>query len=235
MKVFASCSTYVLGCLEGPQRATQLVTNAVAKPYESQVLLAVHALRELRALADPLLLSIDGGSSHLAKSRSRQFASALDSDADVWVTIDDDVDATRETLAWMLNVVEAKYPCICIVPCPLRTDPGIVNVEFSPLYAIRALPNAGKSRICLRGGFGLVAMNRPAMNEVSRVAPSWKDDRDGGKLKPAAFLEMLKEDGRWLGEDLAFFERVPSTVQVEALVTGEVLHAGFKLDLSLLQ
>lgn len=237
MKVFASCSSYVLGSLMGPARACELITQAVADQKLRPPCFAVRALRDLTSIAD-VTLRVDGGASHLAKARSRHFYDALMSDCEVWLSIDDDVSATRETLAWLLDAVTGATPRVCIAPCLLRSahseKTGVVNVDWSPVMFGRSLANGGGTRRATAGGFGLVAMNRAAMHEASKVCPTWRDPVDAN-VKPAPFLELLTDAGEWVGEDVAFFRRLPRAVEVEALTSGETTHAGHSLALEALR
>jgi hypothetical protein len=43
--------------------------------------------------------------------------------------------------------------------------------------------------------------------------------------------EIFEPDGSWHGADFSLFERVPAGVVVEALQTGETMHASYGLDL----
>lgn len=232
--VYASCSSYVLGCLYGPARAAELVNEAVAHPAKKPPIFAVTALRALTKLAD-VTLRVDTGATHIGKSRSRHFYAALQSECDVWLTIDDDVSASPETVAWLIACVDIHTPCVCIAPYIQRGGQAdVASVEFSPVYYERTLlPAGGSARRALRGGFGLVAMNRAAMKAIATASPSFRDD--DGQTKPAAFLEILTEHGKWLGEDLSFFARVPREVEVMALTTGKTIHAGHELALDVLK
>lgn len=232
MNIFASCSSYVLGSLFGPVRACEMITEAVKHPSRPPPCFAVKALHALTHLGD-VTLRIDGGGSHIGKSRSRHLYDAIQSKADVWVTIDDDVSATRETLAWMLTAVEDSEARVCIAPCMLRGT-GEVNVEWSPVYYERTLLPGGSARRAIAGGFGLVAMNRKAMLAAAIASPMWEDPHDG-KMKPAAFLESLDDNHSWVGEDIAFFRRLPRTVEVLALTSGKTIHAGHELALDALK
>lgn len=230
--VYASCSSYVLGSLFGPPKACELINEAVQHPAKKPPIFAVKALHALTRLAD-VTLAVDGGASHIGKSRSRHFHAALQSECEVWLTIDDDVSATPETMAWLLACVDVRTPCVCVAPCIMRGD-GTVNVEWSPIYFERTLfPAGGSARRIIRGGFGLVAMNRAAMLEVAKASPSWKDPHDG-HMKPAPFLESLDERGEWYGEDTSFFNRLPREVERMALTSGKTLHHGYELALDLL-
>ena len=246
MKVFASMSCYALGWAIGPQMATQVVTKAITTKTPDQDnpanLLGALTIRTLRDRAD-VQLRIDTGASHLAKSRSRHFAAALESDCDAWVTVDDDVAVDPEAVATLLACVSiVETPRLVLVPCPLRGDPGRVNVEFTTLHVVNPIAlmaiggeGTGFLRRAVRGGFGCVAMNRAAMVAVDKASPRFRDV--DGKSKPAAFAEILEgadakgAPGKWHGEDLSFFERVPESVERWAVVCGLVRHAEFQLEL----
>lgn len=248
--VFASCSAYALGCIAGPRQAVQMITDAVqAKSWDLTVgpVLAVGTLRELLEMT-PVALRVDGGATHIGKSRSRHLSEALRSKADTWLTVDDDVLADGEAVGTVLAAVDSESePRVCIAPYLLRGKPDVVGVEWSEVNVTRAVhfegEQVGRVRTAKRGGFGLVAMNRLAMEAAADVSPWFRDD--DGRAKPAAFLEVMqptagdsagtKPLGRWLGEDLAFFERLPSNVLVEAAVSGTVQHGELELELSQLE
>lgn len=235
MNVFASCSSYSLGQLFGVKEACALITQAIQDETKKLPCFAVATLRELVKLAE-VTLRVDGGASHIGKSRSRHFHEAFESGADVWLSIDDDVSATRETLEAMLTAVNEPGARIVLAPCQLRGQLK-VNVNFADIVLERRLPGGGTLRNARSGGFGLVAVNRAAMGLVANASPTWKDPADG-KTKPAPFLEVLEVDGTWLGEDLAFFRRVPTGpkgVTIEAVTSGTTNHAGYELTLEVLQ
>lgn len=224
-------SSYVVGRLLGAQQAEQLITQAIVKgasPEDAPVpaCLSMHVLAELFDVA----LRVDGGATCIAKSRSRHLAAALESERDVWVSIDDDVTASPQTLAWLVEAVACAEPRVCVAPYLLRGVAGVASVEWSPVYVDRRLSRGGLARRAKRAGFGLVAMNRAAMQAAALGAPTFVDD--DGRRHSAAFLELLTDSGQWLGEDLAFFHRLAPGVIVEGLVTGETWHCGARLDLA---
>lgn len=232
IRVFASCSSYVLGQLFGPEKASQLVNEAVKHPSKKPPCFAVKALHALTHLAD-VTFAFDGGASHIGKSRTRHFWNALQSSCDVWLTIDDDVSATRETLAWLLAAVDRESPTVCVAPCLLRNGDAI-NIQWSPIYYETTLaPPGGSARRIITAGFGLVAMNRAAMHAAAKGSPSFRDL--DGHMKPAPFLESITESGEWRGEDVSFFHRLPREVERLALTSGKTLHAGHELPLEVLQ
>lgn len=229
--VYATISSYVLGKLVGAKPAEAFITEAVAKgtlPDDAPVPAtpSLHVLAEMYDVA----LRVDGGATCIARARSRHLAAALESKRDVWVTMDDDVAATPSTLHWLVEAVEGPEPRICFAPYLLRNAAGVACVEWTSVYMDRKLSGGGLARRARRGGFGLVAMNRAAMQAAALGAPQYIDD--DGTRRPAPFLELITDQGSWLGEDLAFFHRLAPGVLVEALVTGETWHAGAPLDLT---
>lgn len=247
--IYVTVSTYALGRALGLEAAAAEFNKQVVEPTTDSLPAArtVYKLAQLAFEAKEAIgLRVDSGATCIGKARSRAFYAALDSGAEVWVTVDDDVEATAPTLKAMLEAVEPRdEPAICIVPCLLRRNEEAqptVNVDLPRVAVERELPRTrAKVRRCFSGGFGLVAMNRSAMHAVAvegeRGLLNFVDD-DGVK-KLALFLDMLSIDGeqrtRWIGEDLSFFRRVPPSVRVEALVDGYTSHAGYALNLSRLK
>lgn len=235
MKVFASTGSYLLGRMIGSNEACAAITRIAATGAAPVGLEGAHVpgaltIHELAKHYD-VTLKVDGESVCIGKSRSRALADAIESAADVWLTVDDDVFAAGETLRWLVDAVTRdEAPRVCIVPCPLRNEPSRVNVEWAGVYLEDRLPRSGRVRRAKWGGFGLVAMNRAAMLAASNAAPSFRDH--DGRIKAAAFLELVTAEGRWLGEDISFFERLPRSVTVDGLITGSVAHGSHKLDLT---
>lgn len=251
--IFVSLSVYSLAKELGPDNAVAEVHRQLAAAATDQVedyLPAVKVIARLRLL-DSVALRIDAGATVIAKARSRAFHSALfeNVEADVWISVDDDVDATKQTLEWLVEAVRERQtgaelervpgPRICLAPYLLRnskTQVETLSVDLPQVFMHRHLSGGGRVRTATSGGFGLVALNRAAIEAIARhwgnAAPleslHWRDD--DGKNKLAIFREELS-DGRWYGEDLSFFRRVPRGVDVEALCTGITSHAGEVLRL----
>jgi len=201
------------------------------------ILPACKAIARLRLL-DEVELRIDAGATCIGKARSRAFHAFRKSAASTWVSIDDDVDATTQTLEWLVEAVRcpSREPKICLAPCLLRgpRQEPTLNVELPQVVRHRRLSNGGLVRNCNGGGFGLVALNRAAVDAVLTVAKLdersiWLDD--DGETKLAVFHDELSE-GKWWGEDRSFFRRLPRDVYIECLASGVVAHDGAVLDLS---
>src|SRR6185369_16575388 len=190
---------------------------------------------------------VDAGGSNIGKARSRHAHAFLESGLDVWITADDDVDASSLVLQSLYEAVSGGAPSVCAAPCLMRTwepdesqQQAMANVAFEPVVVDRELPSGGKCRSMLFGGLGLVAISREALLRMGPLLPSFVDD--DGREKWMVFdscvmrrPEKLLDDKvryDWYGEDLAFFQTLPPGVRVEALITGHTRHAGELLDLS---
>jgi hypothetical protein len=191
----------------------------------------MHRLRHV----DEVALALDAAGTAIGKHRSR-FLHAFYSmpAADVWVSCDDDVEASFETLRWLVEAVRDTRG-ICIAPCLLRRKQPVVNIMFESAGILRPLSNGGHAVRCLAGGFGLVAIHRDVATRIyaERSDLAWVDDVDGIE-KRAAFIETFDPvDRKWWGEDLSFFlSTVPQDVRVECLVSGHTVHDGKLLDLA---
>jgi hypothetical protein len=233
--LFVSSQFYALGRQLGLARAMRTVHLQIDHP-DRDSLPAVRCIFRLNQI-EPVQLRIDTGATCIAKTRSRAFHDALAAvSCDVWVAIDDDVEATLPTLQALIEAVRTSDG-ICLAPYLLRRgssdDPLRLSIDLRAyqLQHPRLLPSGGQVVPGIGGGFGLVAMSKHAMVEIAtaNVAELWDDD--DGIQKLALFRETL-EKRQWWGEDLAFFRRVPSNVPIEVLVTGHTCHGPEALDLS---
>lgn len=239
--VFVSTAIYALGRQMGIAAALVEIQKQLDHPTPESLPVA-RTIHRLRQLAD-VQLRLDCGATIIGHMRSRAFHSAHESGLDAWVSLDDDMDATTETCRFLLDVLEEDVlPLIVIVPCMMRV-PEHTNTKLCvALPMVRSIRHAACGARLLRmppkqgGGFGMVGMNRAAMQEMVLL---YADDRDlqwddeDGATKLALFHDMLI-NGLWYGEDTSFFRRVPATVSVEVLLTGAVNHAGIPLDLETL-
>lgn len=230
--LFVTSAFYALGHQIGMAEAMRKIRIQLEAPNRDSFP-AVRTIARLRQI-DEVTLRLDTGGTYLGKVRSRAFHAALESGADYWVTVDDDVEATMPTLRWMLDAVRLSDG-VCMVPYLLRSgnaDETTVSVTLHrfQIDAARELANGGKVLPALYGGFGLVAMSRHAMVEIAAANAHEKWIDDDGVQKLALFHELLR-DAKWWGEDLSFFMRCPTNVKIEVLVTGESCHAGRPLRL----
>jgi hypothetical protein len=236
-KVFCTVSTYWLGRTLGLDRAAQEFVCQLHAP-DVHSLPCVHTITRLRELAE-VELRHDAGATVIGKARSRAFHAACGSNADAWVSVDDDVEASLTTLDWLLGAIDEPLPHICVAPCLLRRGDRqpMANVELVTtgierlIHSVSGYNAGGGVRPITSAGFALVAMNRAAMDAIVHLAPSSLEYvDDDGATRLALFHDELS-DGKWWGEDRSFFRRVPRSVTVECLITGETAHAGYPLDL----
>jgi hypothetical protein len=233
MNVCASVITYELGRRLGTTEAAaefHRQASAVVDTPNEDVLPAARCVRRLRRLADVALIHDAGGTS-IGIARSRQFTMALDTGADVWLAIDDDLDCSSETLTHLLGALDPEAEQIVIVPYWLRQATPCVAITLDPSAELERVTKTGaRLRRALSGGFGLVACTRPAMLAMVRAWPGLEYLDNDGKTRLGLFCEFVR-GGWWYREDLAFFSRVPRSVRVEALLSGYTDHASRPLRL----
>lgn len=222
MKVYATISSYILGRVFGPQVASATLQEMVADPNPSQMPLpGCITIKRLAEMSPPgsVTLHCDGGGTHIAKTRSRHFTAALEANADVWFTVDDDVEADRACLSGLLSLLDSKVPRVVIAPCYMRgTD--VINIQEPAVCVESRYPV--RHRVIRAGGFGLVGVNRAALQTIG-----WRwervDDVDGKTLIPV-FAEKLTGKA-WLGEDVTFCERArDAEVELLAVLAGTTKH-----------
>lgn len=187
-----------------------------------------HPLEEITVRLDP------NGSS-LGKARARALHWAWQTGADVWVSCDDDVTASVGTLTTLVRLVrEAPMPRVVVVPCALRGDvAGKAQVNVVPDRDWRYTESHPDRKLLCPlkwGGFGLVAMNRPALVEICDRRPNWLDS--DGQRPPLVFNCEVTPGLEWLGEDFSFFEQTRDLVEAAFLIRGESDHAGASIDLA---
>jgi hypothetical protein len=228
--------TYALGRALGIDEASEELHRQIDKP-DNQSLPVVRVIARLQTL-DDLCIWTDSGATRIAESRSRAFHQALHCGADVWFACDDDCEATLDTIAWLVEAVRGRNG-VCFAPYWARLSrerlPGI-NCNLPDVGTgerpFRTLSGGGKVVPANYGGMGLVAMSREAMIETANANERFTYTDTEGTTRIALFMEYI-EKGFWLGEDVAFFRRLPTSVSVEALVTGHSMHHGNRLDLSI--
>jgi hypothetical protein len=223
--LFVSSQFYALGRQVGITQAVRQVQIQLQAP-NSDSLPVVRTIHRLR-LIDELQLRLDTGATCIGKARSRAFDAALKSGCEVWIAVDDDCEATTATLRWLIEAVRSSDG-ICTLPYLLRgseTKSTTLSLRLHnyQTQALRALSNGGLAMPALEGGFGLVAMSRHAMVEIAAANQDTLYEDDDGERKLGLFHEIMK-DGKWYGEDISFFRRVPTNVTIETLCTGETAH-----------
>lgn len=218
--LFVSIFAYVLGKeAEDPRAAVVAEIDAGERASWP----AFRTLARLRARASPLALSVNH-SSLIAKARSLALGAFLESGADRWVSIDDDVEASAADVELMLSAEDVD---VLVAPCALRGGLGPqLNVAVLPDARVR---QAGGAKVfeVEAAGMALSLVSRAAAETLYRDhAPLRFIDRTRGERGLGVFLEDVR-DGAWHGEDTAFCGRVRSSgLRLEALCDTAVTHAG---------
>lgn len=236
LTVCATLPAYTVGKALGVEKGMVELSRQLQSP-EAATLPGIRVIHRLRTLAD-LHVRVDTGGTQLCQVRSRHAHDAWETGDDVWFSVDDDNEASTPTLANMLDAVRGDAPRIVLAPYVVRGAPTnggrliTASVELpSVITNERRLPNGARLRPCKRGGFGLIAINRPALELIREQCKRYVylDHDDVERL--ALFYAEIR-DRVWLSDDFAFFANVPPAVSVEALLTGHTVHDGQTLDLS---
>ena len=233
--IFVSVMTYALGKELGLTEAV-VEFHAQVKEPSSDSLPAARVVARLARL-DELGLYIDPAATCIGKGRSRAFHAARESAADVWLSVDDDVDADTRTLELLVEAVrgDADTPRVVFAPYWLREQDKVsAALELHPLA--RPIKGGGEALSAVAGGFGLVAVNRAAMQRLLvEHTPSILYRDDDGVERLALFHDIFfggSGVGVWYGEDTSFYKRCRGVgVRVEALATGNTVHCGRALRL----
>lgn len=233
--IYASTAVYTLGRELGPEGAREELRRQIGEPTDESLPCARVMARLLRI--DELVLHIDSAATSIGRSRSRAMheAHSRAGMCDVWLSVDDDVEADQETLRWLVEAVRESRG-VCIAPCWLRRTEAIVNLVLTEAVArpIGKPTTSGEQGLAIgarAGGFGLVAMHQDAIQAVYDSNPDLLFVDEDGVEKLGAFVEVV-EGGKWWTEDLAFFLKwLPERVRREALVTGRTVHDGKLLKL----
>ena len=244
-RVLLSTAIYALGKQLGIGRAIAEFARQVQTTPTDKSLPVVTTINGFRSLADVELWT-EAGATMIGPMRSRAFHEARKRLATIegWVSVDDDIAAPRETCLHLLEAIDDICPRIVLTPYLQRSIRGVDALSIK-LPRVRSLRTVGRDRATRLiqlptgthgGGFGLVAMNRPAiealvLHHAGNEALRWVDEDNDVKL--ALFHELL-EHGLWHGEDTSFFRRVPDAVSVEVLVSGTIAHDGVAIELDAL-
>lgn len=247
MNIFCSTLTSALGKQLGIRAAAREFASQVADPAAhdpAELLPVARVVLRLREYGDVMLYH--GASTSLPKARSRAAHAALESKADLWVMVDDDVETDIDTLGRLVTL--ARDDRVSVLPCAIRgagAEESRLNVVWaSPLISCtdRSVSVTGsieakvEGRDVRRGGCGLVIVARKALERVTDLYRDFYYDDDDGVRKVALFAMTLWEmEGRqlWLNEDYSFCERLhDACVSIVAPIKGTSWHDGALVDLA---
>lgn len=221
--IFASTLIYSLGKQLGYQGAVDEFHKQLKNPGPSS-LPCVRTIARLQQL-DDVQLMVDPACTSIAKARSRAFHAAAMSSADVWVSIDDDSEATADTLDLMLQAARSGGDLV-IAPCLLRGQDR-VNVALYQIESERELLDGARLIRAHAGGLAISALGRRAMATLAAAySPDLLFTDHDGVQRLALFAEEII-GGQWFGEDVSFCARVTAAgLVIEALATGVTSHDG---------
>lgn len=195
------------------------------------------------ALTEECVLNVNAGATVIGKARCLAASEFLASDADVWLSVDDDVSVSSDAIAAAVSQARAE-PCLVVVPCLLRNTTAsassaapMVNLVAGPVSIRERAPSGGKVETVDAGGFGCFAVSRAVVEAVrgktvDGEVPAFTHE---GRLVPALFRDEII-DRQWVTEDLAFCRRVAAlNFRRWAVRVGVSIHAGQRLDLGTLE
>jgi hypothetical protein len=241
--LFVSTMSYVMGKLFGIREAADQFSATLEGPVRD-LMPVQRTFCRLRQI-DTIVAYVDTVATYIGKGRSRAMDAFLEAaDADVWVSVDDDVEASMSTLWFMVEACRRSRG-LCHVPTLQRQASGLAPTSHTWVRSVRDLivrpiDGTGDSALDPRrgavvpfdhAGFGLVAIHREAIQQFVGQHSDLAWDDDDGKSKNAAFFPLF-ENRQWFEEDFAFYRRLPTSVAREALVTGDTFHDGEHLDLA---
>jgi len=184
------------------------------------------------ATLDEMQLHVNAGATVIGKGRSLAAAEFRESDADVWVSVDDDMAVARDTLEAMIAACRAE-PCIVAAPYLLRGQDR-VDMREQRVAIEKRTPNGARLHTIEAAGFGCVAMSKEIVERAYEWAGPERDFEHDGKTARALFQDEVR-GGQWVTEDYAFFSHVPPIYPRYAVRVGSTTHAGATLDLATLQ
>jgi hypothetical protein len=165
------------------------------------------------------------GSTSITRARSRAAGEFLRSQANVWLTIDDDCFVSDETIARLVDCVNETRGMVAM-PYVLREGDrpsfwanSINGADIEDVAGSKLLP-------IMANGLGVTAIHRAAVNAIisSGVVPEVTRPE---AHYPALFLEHVA-DGRWIGEDYAFCELLRGAGRLlHLLCDAECVHGNY--------
>ena len=228
MTVFASCFVYSAIKHAGPNWPA--VKKKELDYPDGSYWPGIRTLGQMRELHEPVAVWLDG-TALIGKTRSRAAEVFLRGhpEADVWVTVDDDMFATGETLCALVAAVRETRG---VVGVPyVHRDGHSVTWETPKDWhkAPRAELASGATLLPLEGGMGLglVAIHRHALDRTKELVPTVRERRADGELRyPALFREEIAGED-WYGEDYSFMRLCHrAAVPVHLLCDAPSQHAG---------
>lgn len=224
--LYAMCKT--LG-IEAYKRwlAEHTETDAALRSAPCQ---GLRTLGHLALLCD-FDLGVDAGT-YITRSRSVMAGRFLASNKDVWITVDDDIEASAEVLGRLLLACRATRD---VVAAPyLNRDGGTMTFRllYGEIYHVEGIALRSVDRI----GAGLMALHRDLVEALAEKAPRFRSSNKEPMSVPdcpALFLEGV-EDGDWMGEDYWFSRLCEQAGRpIHCLLDAPITHASWTAKVGL--
>jgi hypothetical protein len=222
-RLFVSIFAYVMG-KENADPAAAVRDELAAGENASWP--AFRTLARVRAHTSPMVLMVNH-SSLIGKARSLALGAFVESGAPLWLSIDDDVEASSEDVGRLLGAEDVD---VLIAPCALRGgDAPQLNIAVSSSApSVRDVGAGVRAFPIVSGGFALSVMSRRAAAMLYEAHPELRfvETSQGPRRGLGVYLEEIR-DGSWWGEDYAFCRRARAAgLRLEALCDTAVTHAG---------
>ena len=233
--VFFSTFLYALVKQHGPEWRTVLAQELELGPRSS-----IPAVRTLAAASSvDTVASAISGPSRLAPARSMMAGQFLGTEADVWISCDDDATTGPEGMRLLIRACRdtqaiVSAPCLQRDTARKADDPGISNVRFPPRPPELVHGDGYVLARIHATGFGIVAVHRVAVEAMVAAHPELEvEDESTARRFPALFFERIA-NRRWQGEDMSFCHRARECgLELHALLGVDVEHAGRRMVLEL--
>lgn len=187
-------------------------------------------------------LNVNSGATIIAKGRSVSAFEFLQSTADVWLSVDDDVVVSLDAVEGMIQQCRAE-PCLVIAPCLARYGESTnfqIGVWNDGVEVRTRAPNGTELVNIEAGGFGCFAVSREVIQSAWDHSADREFWQETGSTRGRVLLRAIFGDEvsgrRWLTEDVAFCHRhVRPRFRLWAMRSGFSIHNGRRLDLATLE
>lgn len=181
---------------------------------------AFKTLAHLRAV-EAYKLHVDA-STYIDRARCVAAARFLESGADVWLTVDDDLEAHAEVLYALVNMCRERRGGIAV---PYVNRDG-QSMTFRKVSGPTIACGPGLLRRVDRVGFGLVALHRDLVTKIAASVPHFRESDLSALSCPALFVNGV-DDGVWMGEDYSFSKLCEDAGHpLHVLLEAPAAHAG---------
>jgi hypothetical protein len=193
--VFASTFTYAYTKLRGRNWVIEALNRGEGFP-------GAETFAELKTATEGKIVLFECGNTLITQARSIAAGELLKTDADVWLTFDDDNFAPRATLHALIETARATRGLVGLT-CISRAG-KTPNHRIEGTWDVGKVESHAGERLypVVAIGFGVAAIHRSVIEILSAHPGAWVSSLNDAAF-PALFLERLWQ-GHWVGEDNAF-------------------------------